>query len=80
MTAGSGIISEMPQGNAAGQMHVPTLGNFASGNKDDRDPRQGVTRVEIQKRPDDDGKVVRVTGEFGQTRLPWMALPPIRNT
>jgi redox-sensitive bicupin YhaK (pirin superfamily) len=73
MTAGSGIMhQEMPQGNAAGQMHGFQLwGNLPAAQKM-TDPRyQDVNAREIPEVTDDDGTVVRViTGEFWGKRGP----------
>jgi redox-sensitive bicupin YhaK (pirin superfamily) len=73
MTAGSGIMhQEMPQGNAAGQMHGFQLwGNLPAAQKM-IDPRyQDVNAREIPEVTDDDGTVVRViTGEFWGKRGP----------
>ena len=73
MTAGSGIMhQEMPNGNAAGQMHGFQLwGNLPAAQKM-VDPRyQDVNSGEIPEVIDDDGTVVRVVvGEFWGKRGP----------
>lgn len=73
MTAGSGILhQEMPQGNAAGQMHGFQLwGNLPSSQKMTTPRYQDVTTADIPVITDDDGTVVKViTGEFWGQRGP----------
>ncbi len=73
MTAGSGILhQEMPQGNAAGQMHGFQLwGNLPSSQKMTTPRYQDVTAADIPVITDDDGTVVKViTGEFWGQRGP----------
>ncbi|MFK7751486.1 MAG: pirin family protein [Sedimentitalea sp.] len=71
MTAGSGILhQEMPQGNAAGQMHGFQLwGNLPAAQKMTAPRYQDVTSRDIPVITDDDGTQVKViVGEFwGQT-------------
>ncbi|MGZ9812240.1 pirin family protein [Pseudoroseicyclus sp. H15] len=73
MTAGSGILhQEMPQGNAAGQMHGFQLWSNLPGNLKMTAPRyQDVKSADIPVVVDDDGTAVRVvTGEFWGKRGP----------
>jgi hypothetical protein len=67
MTAGSGILhQEMPQGNAAGQMHGFQLWANLPGHLKMTQPRyQDVTSSDIPEITDDDGTTVRViVGKF----------------
>ncbi len=67
MTAGRGILhQEMPQGNAAGQMHGFQLWGNLPGDQKMTAPRyQDVTAADIPEVTDDDGTHVRViTGDF----------------
>ena len=73
MTAGSGIMhQEMPNGNAAGQMHGFQLwGNLPSAQKMTAPRYQDVASKEIPEIIDDDGTRVRViVGEFWGKRGP----------
>ncbi|GGH20671.1 hypothetical protein SAMN05444007_101436 [Cribrihabitans marinus] len=62
MTAGSGILhQEMPQGNAAGQMHGFQLwGNLPASQKMTAPRYQDVTGADIPEVVDDDGTAVKV--------------------
>ena len=73
MTAGSGILhQEMPQGNAAGQMHGFQLWANLPGHLKMTQPRyQDVKGADIPEIIDDDGTIVRVIiGEFWGRRGP----------
>lgn len=73
MTAGSGIMhQEMPQGNAAGQMHGFQLwANLPSSLKMTEPRYQDVEATEIPEITDDDGTHVRVVvGDFWGKRGP----------
>lgn len=67
MTAGSGILhQEMPQGNAAGQMHGFQLwGNLPAAQKMTAPRYQDVTSSDIPVITDDDGTIVKIiAGSF----------------
>ncbi len=73
MTAGSGILhQEMPQGNAAGQMHGFQLwANLPAAHKMTAPRYQDVSASDIPTVTDDDGTVVKIiTGEFWGRRGP----------
>ncbi len=73
MTAGSGILhQEMPQGNAAGQMHGFQLwANLPAAHKMTAPRYQDVSAADIPAVTDDDGTVVKIiTGEFWGRRGP----------